>query len=213
MKYKAIIFDCDGTLLNTVSDLTNAVNYALEKLGFPQQTDEETLKMVGNGIKVLVFRALPENKKNFTDEALSYFKEYYGTHFADKTMPYDGVCDLLKSLKKSGYKIALVSNKNARYLELLVKKFFSEDLDFWIGETDGLLPKPAPDMVNKALEFLQISAEEAVYVGDSPVDVSTAKNSELDGIFVSWGFCTEEQLFSCGAKTVISAPQELLKMV
>lgn len=213
MKYKAIIFDCDGTLLNTISDLTNAVNYALINIGCCKQTDEDTLSMVGNGIKALVTRALPNSHKERFEEAFALFKNYYGQHYADFTKPYDGITDLLVELKKRGYKIALVSNKNKLYLKLLFDKFFAETIDYQIGETEGLAPKPASDMVYRALENLNVDKNEAVYVGDSHVDVETAENSGMDGIFVTWGFASKQDLIKCGATKIIDAPQELLDLI
>ena len=213
MKYKAIIFDCDGTLLNTISDLTNAVNYALNEIGCKKQTDADTLRMVGNGIKALVKRALPETHGNRFDEAFGLFKSYYGEHFADYTEPYDGIIDLLVKLKERGYKVALVSNKNRVYLKMLFDKFFADTIDYWIGETEGLAPKPASDMVYRALENLNVSRNESVYVGDSSVDVATANNSGMDGIFVTWGFASKEDLIKCGATKIIDAPQELLDLI
>ena len=213
MKYKAIIFDCDGTLLNTIKDLTNAVNYALEKAGFQPQTESDTLKMVGNGIKALVERALPKSGKYLMEKALDYFKQYYGQHFADYTSPYNGILDLLDRLKESGYKTALVSNKNRIFLEKLFNKYFINKIDFYLGESENLMPKPAPDMVEYALKKLIVDKKDAVYVGDSKVDIKTAENSGIDGIFVTWGFSEKQQLIDCGAKEIIDAPQELLDLV
>ena len=213
MKYKAIIFDCDGTLLNTIKDLTNAVNYALEKTGFQPQTESDTLKMVGNGIKALVERALPKSGKYLMEKALDYFKQYYGQHFADYTSPYNGILDLLDRLKESGYKTALVSNKNRIFLEKLFNKYFINKIDFYLGESENLMPKPAPDMVEYALKKLIVDKKDAVYVGDSKVDIKTAENSGIDGIFVTWGFSEKKQLIDCGAKEIIDAPQELLDLV
>ena len=204
MKYKAIIFDCDGTLLNTIKDLTNAVNYALEKTGFQPQTESDTLKMVGNGIKALVERALPESGKYLMEKALDYFKQYYGQHFADYTSPYNGILDLLDRLKESGYKTALVSNKNRIFLEKLFNKYFINKIDFYLGESENLMPKPAPDMVEYALKKLIVDKKDAVYVGDSKVDIKTAENSGIDGIFVTWGFSEKQQLIDCGAKEIMT---------
>lgn len=214
MKYKAIIFDCDGTLLDTIKDLTNAVNYALEKFGFALKTEEETLKMVGNGIKMLVKRALPEEvEQNVFDEVFACFKAYYNEHYADFTAPYSGITETLKILKKQGYRLALVSNKQRDYLAKLYDMFFKDTIEYAIGETEGYAPKPAPDMVNLALSKLGVKKEDAVYVGDSSVDIATARNSEMDGIFVSWGFNTKRQLKENGAKIIIDAPLDLVGLV
>ncbi len=214
MKYKAIIFDCDGTLLNTIKDLTNSVNYALSDLGFPIKTEEETLKMVGNGIKMLVKRALPSDVENEVfEKVFAKFRTYYNVHYADNTAPYSGITDTLKILKNKGYRLALVSNKQRDYLAKLYDMFFKDTIEYAIGETDGYAPKPAPDMVWLTLSKLGVDKTEAVYVGDSSVDVATAKNSEMDGIFVSWGFNNKQQLKQNGAKIIIDAPLELVNLV
>lgn len=213
MKYKAIVFDCDGTLLDTISDLTNAVNFALQSVNAPMQTDKDTLGMVGNGIKKLVERSLPDNKKELFDVAFKKFKEYYNNHYDDFTKPYPGIPETLQILKEKGYVLLLVSNKNTLFLEKLYNKFFCDTISVSLGETEGLKAKPAPDMVEYVLKKVGIDKKDAVYVGDSDVDIQTAKNSGLDCISVSWGFKTREDLIKYGANIIIDAPQELLEMV
>lgn len=213
MKYKAIVFDCDGTLLDTISDLTNAVNFALQSVNAPMQTDVDTLGMVGNGIKKLVERSLPDNKKELFDVAFKKFKEYYNDHYDDFTKPYQGIPETLQILKEKGYVLLLVSNKNTLFLEKLYNKFFYDTISVSLGETEGLKSKPAPDMVEYVLKKVGIDKKDAVYVGDSDVDIQTAKNSGLDCISVSWGFKTREDLIKYGANIIIDAPQELLEMV
>ena len=213
MKYKAIVFDCDGTLLDTISDLTNAVNFALQSVNAPMQTDVDTLGMVGNGIKKLVERSLPDNKKELFDVAFKKFKEYYNDHYDDFTKPYQGIPETLQILKEKGYVLLLVSNKNTLFLEKLYNKFFYDTISVSLGETEGLKPKPAPDMVEYVVKKVGIDKKDAVYVGDSDVDIQTAKNSGLDCISVSWGFKTREDLIKYGANIIIDAPQELLEMV
>ena len=212
-KYKAIIFDCDGTLLDTVRDLTNAVNAALRCVGLPEQTENDTKKMVGNGISVFVKRALGNNHQDLYDRAFPIFKQYYDQHFDDFTAPYPGIINMLEKLKKEGYLLLLVSNKNRVFLQKLYENFFADSIGFALGETEGLLPKPAPDMVEYILEKFSLQKNEVVYVGDSQVDIKTAQNVKIDGIFVAWGFCDKSVLINNGAKIIIDAPQQLVGLV
>jgi phosphoglycolate phosphatase len=211
MKYKAVIFDCDGTLLDSLGDLTEAVNYAMRKCGFPPRTTKEVNTMVGNGIKPLIDRALPEYGRNRADDAFVFFKQYYETHFTIKTKPYYGITAALTELKSCGIKTACVSNKNETFLKPLCEKYFGNLLDAVVGENPRFSKKPAPDMVYEALRLLNVRNEDAVYVGDSEVDVATAKNSGLDGIFVLWGYRTKETLIKNGAAKFIDAPVDLVK--
>ena len=210
MKYKLIIFDCDGTLLYTLDDLTEAVNYANETLGLKTYTSNDLIKFVGNGIGALIKEAIGEKNLNMYDKAMELFKEHYSVHFADKTIPYSGILEILRELKNNGYLLALVSNKNKQYLRLLYNKYFSEDITICIGESEDLRKKPAPDMVEFVLNDLNISKSDVVYVGDSEVDMQTAQNSGVDFIAVSWGYRTKEFLMKCGAKTIIDTPHQIL---
>ena len=214
MKQKAVIFDLDGTLLNTLEDLKDATNAALESKGMPVCTLEQVRQYVGNGVRKLMIRAVPDGEKNpLFEETFAAFKEYYGAHCLDHTAPYPDIMQMMKALKENGVKIAIVSNKLDSAVKELNKQFFAAYTTSAIGEMDGVAHKPAPDMVNKALRELGVDKEDAVYVGDSDVDIATAKNSGLPCISVTWGFRDVEFLKEHGAKRLIESPLELLYLV
>lgn len=213
MKYDAVIWDMDGTILNTLEDLCDSVNYALEKYGYPERTLEQTRCSVGNGIRRLMELSVPGGEENPRFENIfDAFKEHYAGNRRNKTRPYDGIDTVLEALKAKGIKMAVVSNKVDVAVQELARDFYPQ-MDFALGETEGLARKPAPDMVEKALEVLGVSKAEAVYIGDSEVDVLTAKNSGLDCISVLWGFRTREELISHGASVFASSPDELLGLI
>ncbi len=212
-KIDTIIFDLDGTLLDTLEDLTNSVNYALERYQMPTRTISEIKGFVGNGIKVLMTRAVPEGEKNPRfEEAFSAFKEHYAVHCNDKTRAYDGVCELLEALKAKGYLLAIVSNKVDSAVQELKEKYFSA-VGVAVGDREGIRRKPEADSVLLALETLGSSRERAVYVGDSDVDLMTAKNSGLLCISVLWGFRDKEFLINHGAKIFAQKPSDIINIV
>lgn len=214
MKYETLIFDMDGTLLNTLDDLAASVNYAMEKCGFPTRTIDEIRRFVGNGIKLLVERAVPNNitKEQF-DKAFELFKSHYKENNRNMTKPYDGIMDLLKEVNKRGYKLAIVSNKIDYAVKELRDEFFAGLVDVAIGESDDIQKKPAPDMVYKAIAELGADKESCVYIGDSDVDMMTAKNSGLECISVSWGFRLRSELEGYGAKMIADTPMEVLDFI
>lgn len=214
MKYELIIFDMDGTILDTLEDLKNSMNYTLRLHNMPERTLDEIRSFVGNGIRKLIERAVPEGtSEHRIYEIHGDFMKHYGEHCADFTKPYDGVNELIAELRKRGYKTAVVSNKADGAVQDLCVQYFSNLFDLAIGERPELAKKPAPDMVNLALNELNISREKAIYIGDSDVDVSTAQNSNLDMIAVDWGFRTREFLMEQGAETIVSKPEEILGLV
>ena len=191
MRYEAVIFDLDGTLLNTIEDLTDAVNYALQRSGKPVRTIDEVLMFVGNGIVKLIERAVPKGtSRTEQEEILAIFREYYGKHCQDKTAPYDGIMEVLQDFYEHGVKMAVVSNKADFAVQELIPQYFSNLISVAKGENEaaGISKKPAPDMVDAALKELGCTKEHVVYVGDSDVDLMTAKNSNIPCIGVSWGF-------------------------
>ncbi len=205
-----IIWDMDGTILNTLDDLADSVNYALEACEIKPHSQDEIKAMLGNGIKVLMELAVPQgfNNPKF-DKCFEIFKQHYQVHMNDKTKPYPEIPELMKILRQKGYKQAIVSNK----IDVAVKKLaqtYYPFVDLAIGECEGLQRKPQPDMVFKALEDLGANKQEAVYIGDSEVDLQTAKNSGLDCISVAWGFRTTEMLQSIGAKKIVQKPMQIL---
>ena len=211
---KAVIFDLDGTLLDTLIDLKNAVNAALAEFGMPTRTLEEVRWFVGNGIRRLMELSVPggEEHPQF-EEVFAFFQDYYKEHCKERTAPYKGVLDLMKELSERGFKLAIVSNKIDSAVKELNEELFAEYTQVAIGEMPGVARKPAADMVNKALELLGVEKEHAIYVGDSDVDLMTAKNSGLECVAVTWGFRDAEFLKEHGAKILIDHPQELLELV
>lgn len=175
-----IVFDMDGTVLNTLEDLTVSMNYVLSKFGMPEHKLEEYRLFFGNGVGEALRLSLPEGtSEDIIDEMLPVFKEHYDEHCLDKTGPYDGILDVMRELKLRGYKTAIVSNKIDSAVKELHQRFFGDSVDIAIGEQPGINRKPAPDMVNLALKELGSSKEESVYIGDSEVDFMTAENSGL----------------------------------
>ncbi|MDD3238850.1 MAG: HAD family hydrolase [Lachnospira sp.] len=214
MKYKLVIFDLDGTTLNTLDDLAGSLNYALEQAAFPKRTLDEVRSFVGNGIQKLVERGVPaETSAETIQEVLSEFKIHYKVHCADQTKPYEGIEKLLQVMKEKGYLMATVSNKADFAVQDLCKEYFPNMFDTVVGEKAGVRRKPAPDTVNTVLKQLNIDCRDAVYVGDSEVDVETAKNAGMDCISVNWGFRTREELLQAGAITIVSHPDEILNEI
>lgn len=214
MKYKAVIFDMDGTILNTLEDLKNATNYSLRQFGMPERSLEEVRMFVGNGIRKLVERAVPSGtSEEKIAQVFDVFLEYYEIHSADNTSPYPGILELVEKLKKSGIKTAVSTNKADVPAQELGREYFNGIFDLIVGQQDGLKVKPAPDSVNKILSILDIQKKDAIYIGDSDVDVQTAKNSGLDFIGVSWGFRGRDFLEKNGAKNIVDNANEILDLV
>lgn len=213
MKYNTYIFDLDGTLLNTLTDLAASCNYALRKHGMPEHSIDDVRRFVGNGVRLLMERAVPGGADNPDFEAaFASFREHYMLHSLDTTRPYDGITEVLEELKRRGCRLAVVSNKMMAATIELCRHFFPDLIEVAIGENEaeGIRKKPAPDTVFAALRRLGVESAGAVYVGDSDVDVQTAANAGLPCISVLWGFRDRDFLIQNGAKTFISAPSELL---
>lgn len=209
--YSAILFDLDGTLLDTLDDLANAANATLAHFDYPLRTREEIRAFVGNGVGVLMEKALPEGHTAAQyEQALAWFRTYYAAHAQDSTHPYDGVEELLHTLHAHRTPFAIVSNKPEEAVCALNARYFGGMADFCAGDITTRRRKPAPDSVNAALDALGVCAEDAVYVGDSEVDVQTAQNASLDLIAVDWGFRSRTQLLAAGAQCIVHTPQELL---
>ena len=199
--FETYIFDLDGTLLSTLNDLAASTNYALRWAGMPERSVEEIRMFVGNGVKLLMERAIPDgiNNPKF-EETYAKFREHYMEHNLDTTRPYDGIPELLRELKGRGKKLAIVSNKFYAATQELAKHFFPDTIEIAIGERYNIRKKPAPDTVLEALKQLNASKAGAVYIGDSDVDIMTAKNCELPCISVLWGFRDKEFLIKHGGK-------------
>ncbi len=210
MRYRLVIFDLDGTILDTLDDLADSTNAALQMNGFPMRTREEVRSFVGNGIQKLIERAVPVGTDaDVIQKVLDDFKVYYGEHCADKTKPYDGIVELIGKLRMDGLQTAVVSNKADFAVQELCEQYFPEMFDYVVGERVGVRKKPAPDAVNEVLRQLDMETTQAVYVGDSEVDVATAKNAQMNHIIVEWGFRDREYLIEHGAKVFATTMQEL----
>lgn len=215
MKYEAIIFDLDGTLLNTLEDLTDAVNVVLAKYNMPIKTLEQIRQYVGNGIVKLMERAVPEGRNHAAfDKALEEFKQYYSVHCRDKTAPYPGILNMLQQFKEHGVRMAIVSNKADFAVKELNPVYFQGLIEIAHGENEaaGIRKKPSPDMVFQALREMDCGIDKAVYVGDSDVDLATAANAGMTCIGVSWGFRGREFLEKQGAELIVDTPEELLAL-
>lgn len=211
---RAVVFDLDGTLLNTLEDLANATNWALRHNGLPERTIDEVRRFVGNGVRRLIERAVPaDTEAALLEQVYADFKTYYVSHCQDCTCLYDGIPEMLEKLKAGGYKMAIVSNKLQAGVDELYEFYFRETIEVAVGEREGIRRKPAPDMVETALKELGISADEAVYVGDSDVDLQTARNSGLACISVLWGFRDRDFLVEHGATCMVERPAEIVSLL
>ena len=213
MKYKTIIFDLDGTLLDTLEDLKNSVNYSLEKYHYPTRTLAEVRDFIGNGVKVLLTRAFPVNTPiTLIEEALIVFREHYAKHMYDNTCLYPGILELLTELKNANYRLAIVSNKLDSAVKELNERFFTEYIPLSIG-TSANAKKPNPFHVLEVMKTLDSTATDTIYIGDSDVDIETAKNAGIPCVGVSWGFRGREFLETHHADYVIDHPSELMEII
>ena len=211
--YSTYIFDLDGTLLSTLVDLAASCNYALRTNGMPERTVDEVRRFVGNGVKKLMERAIPGGLDNPAfDKTYADFRQHYMQHNLDTTKPYDGVMELLAELQRRGKKVAVVSNKFYAATQELCRHFFGNLVPVAIGEREDIRKKPAPDTVIEAMRQLGVTANGAVYIGDSDVDIETAQNSGMPCISVLWGFRDKEFLLQHGAKTLVKTPEEILSI-
>lgn len=209
-KYKTYIFDLDGTLLSTLADLAASTNHALRTHHMPERSIDEVRRFVGNGVKKLMERAIPDGLNNpLFEETFATFRQHYMQHNLDTTQPYPGIMQLLEQLKAEGKNIAVVSNKFYAATRELCRHFFGDLVPVAIGEREDIRKKPAPDTVIEALRELGVDKEGAVYIGDSDVDIMTAKNSGMPCVSVLWGFRDKEFLLEHGATTLISQPEDM----
>lgn len=214
MKYKLALFDMDGTVLDTLQDLADSTNAVMRMHRYPTHSMEAIRSFVGNGARVLIEKALPSGTSaEEIDTVFGDFKEYYGKHSADATKPYDGILEMLRQLRAAGVHTAVVSNKPDFAVKALAAKYFDGLFDMAIGDRDGVRKKPAPDSVLEVMATLGATHGEAVYIGDSDVDVQTAKNAGIDGIFVDWGFRSAACLRESGATQIVSTPAEICRLI
>ena len=209
-----IVFDMDGTVLNTLEDLTVSMNYVLDRFNMPGHRLEEYRLFFGNGVKEALRLSLPEGASaDIIDEMMVVFKEHYDAHCLDRTRPYDGIVDVMRQLKEKGYRLAIVSNKIDSAVKELNDRFFTDYVDAALGEKAGINRKPAPDMVYAALKEMGSTKEESIYIGDSEVDLMTARNSELPCISVLWGFRDKKYLIEQGADCFADRPEDIIRIL
>lgn len=212
MRYELAIFDLDGTVLDTLDDLTDSINCALERSAFPKRTKDEVRSFIGNGIKRLCESAISrEATREDVDRVFFDFNEHYAVHCHDKTRPYNGICDMISRLREAGIHTAVVSNKADYAVQELVSRYFPNSFDVVTGERADFEKKPAPDLVEAVIKKIGVPKERTVYIGDSEVDVATAKNASIDLIAVDWGFRSASYLEKAGAGKIVSTVEELRK--
>lgn len=214
MAYRTVLFDMDGTLLDTLEDLRESTNHVLREMGYPERSLEEMRRFVGNGAEMQIRRAVPEgtSEENIA-KVLRAYRAYYQEHCRIKTKVYDGLLDMLDALKARGVKTAVVSNKPDEAVKKLSEEYFGGRMDYAVGAKDGRRCKPYPDMVDAALEALGETREGAVFIGDSEVDVQTGLNAGLPVIAVSWGFRSRETIAEAGATVIADDAAALTKLL
>ncbi len=212
---KAVLFDLDGTLVNSLEDLANSTNYALSKFGFPMHETEKYKYFVGDGMPKLIERVLPESERNddIKQKVFDCFFDHYREHYCDKTDVYDGIMELINNLKLRGIKMAVVSNKAEEMAVTVVNKLFQNSFDIVCGKRDGYPAKPDASLTLKVINDLGVSSSECLFVGDSGMDMAAAVNANCLGVGVLWGFRTEEELLSNGANYIIESPLELMEII
>lgn len=213
-RYHTVLFDMDGTILDTLDDLTDSVNYTLRQMGFPERTREEVRAYLGYGSRRLIEQALGETTELKTvDEAFRIYRAWYGTHAQIKTKPYGGIADVMRALRARGIRVAVASNKPEATVKTLCEYHFPALVDVAVGDVEWRAHKPEPDMIDAVLVELGVSRSGAVYVGDTEVDVETAQNADLPVIAVGWGFRSRAQQRTAGASVFADTPDELLRLL
>ena len=211
MNCKGVIFDLDGTLLDTLDDLTASMNYALVKLGCNPRHREECRRMIGNGLAKFAERALPETRRDLREELLEIMVAYYQRHCLVKTAPYEGISYVLQTLSDKGIQMAVLTNKNQKPAETVVAHYWYDGLfDPVVGVCDGRKVKPNPESTLEILEQWQLTASEVIFVGDSEIDIQTALAAGVPSVGCEWGFRDKEQLLAAGAQTLIQKPIQIL---
>ena len=211
----SIIFDLDGTLLNTIEDLANACNYALTTLGYKTHEVEKYKTFVGNGRYKLVERMLPEDNRSVEniEKALELFDSYYEKHMIDMTKPYDGIMEMLDCLISKSINIAVVSNKPHEFTTEVVKNYFCDRFEVVYGHKKNTKEKPDPWAVLEVIDEIKVNKDECLYVGDSEIDINTAKNAGVKSVGVEWGFRGKGELESAGANYIVNKPEQILEIL
>ena len=212
MRYKAVLFDMDGTVLDTVDDLADSVNASLREFSLPEVSRSHVSRCLGNGAAYLIRNCLPESTPDgIFEQVLAFYKPWYGAHCRIKTKPYEGILPLMEALRGEGVRQAIISNKPDGAVQELAEAFFPGLMDVVVGESPAIRRKPSPDMFFAAVSRMGLEVPECVYIGDTEVDIETARSAGMDCITVTWGFRTRDQLVECGAKTLIDRPEELYR--
>ena len=210
----AVVFDMDGTILDTLEDLRSSVNHALREHGLPERSSAEVRSFLGSGMVYLIHKAVPEGTDPATETSvLAAHKAYYPLHCAEQTKPYPGICELLASLRDAGILTAVVSNKSDENVQALVRDYFPGLFTVAVGARDGVPRKPSPELIEIALSELGVSRADAVYIGDSDIDVATAKNADLSMITVLWGFRDRPQLIAAGAERFAESTEDVMRLL
>lgn len=213
MKYKAVIFDLDGTLMDSLTDLAISGNYALEKLGLPTHSQDKYKYFVGNGNAVLLQRIVPQPfEQSVLDKITPIFMAHYDAHKSDNTTPYEGIMELLEGLKSKNILTAVATNKNKNFAVELIRKEFGNLIDFTNGVNEKFKPKPDASMIDDLVNQMGLNRSEILYVGDTNVDMQTAKNANLSACAVLWGFRTKAELLQFNPNHIVSKPKEILEL-
>ena len=211
---KLAVFDLDGTLIDSLADIAEATNFAMRKLGFPEHPLNEFNYMVGDGVKILIERALPDDRQELFEQALKLYNDYYNENYTVKTYVYKGITETLKQLKSMGIKLAVASNKTHCFTEVIIKNYFGNDtFDAVYGKSDERPVKPDPAILNAILSDMSIAPSEAIMIGDTSIDINTGKNAGVRSIGCLWGFRSMEELTSAGADFIAEKPEDIVKFI
>ena len=211
---KLCVFDLDGTLVNTLHDLTNSLNYALEACGFPALSESRVAAIVGHSVNYMCEHAVPPESKDQAEKVLAIYREHYKEHSLDRSHPYDGMIEAVEAIKAAGVTVAIASNKPHADTVKVIETLYPKDLySIVLGRMDKFAIKPAPDVLRFIMDFFGVTPEESVYVGDSDVDVEFARNTGLDCVSCTWGYRSRKQLLEAGATCLIDDFEELLQIV
>ena len=211
---KLAVFDLDGTLIDSLADIAEATNFAMRKLGFPEHPLNEFNYMVGDGVKILIERALPDDRQELFEQALKLYNDYYNENYTVKTYVYKGITETLKQLKAMGIKLAVASNKTHCFTEVIIKNYFGNDtFDAVYGKFDARPVKPDPAILNAILSDMSIAPSEAIMIGDTSIDINTGKNAGVRSIGCLWGFRSMEELTSAGADFRAEKPEDIVKFI
>ncbi len=213
MRYDAIFFDLDGTVIDSLQDIADAVNHTMRRFGLKEWPAEALKPHLGWGVGTLMKRILPEASDERREEILSFYKPYYALHAGDRSRPFEGIVPMLERLRADGLTLAILSNKPDAAVQPLARTWFPGLMDWVAGETEGVRRKPEPDMLQRAADALGVELARCLYVGDSEVDIDTARNARIDCVCVSWGFRSRDQLREAGARVIIDDPRELVEIV